>query len=180
MQRARTALLLLIVLGGCDDDPPAKDPVPARLATAEGWVRVTEPAIDVFAAERPADATCDDAGYYVEPVTQSFEVQTDLCDYLTVRQATLEPLAPGDVVSIRAFHFELQAPDPGEGYLGFALAGRIEWEARVKIPGEAGALAGEVVIDRALPAGTEMQFHVHNHGANAWELRSVMVTPAAD
>ena len=53
-------------------------------------------------------------------------------------------------------------------------------EGWVPIPGEAGALAGEVVIDRALPAGAEMQFHVHNHGANAWELRSVMVTPVAD
>jgi len=165
--------------GGCPEDPPPEDPVPARLATAEGWLRVTDPTRDVFAARRPADATCDDAGYFVEPVTQSLEVQTGLCDYLTVTQATLEPLAPGDVVAIRAFHYELQAPEPGEGYLGFALDGRIEWEVRVPIPGEAGALGGEIVIDRALPAGAEMQVHVHNHGANAWELRSVMVTPVA-
>lgn len=164
---------------GCPDDPP-EDPVPVKLATAEGWVRVTEPAMDVFAAERPPDAICDETGYLVDPVVQSFEVQTGLCDYLTVRQSTLEPLAPGDVVSIRAFHYELQAPSPGAGYLGFALDGRVEWEVHVPIPGEAGALDGEVVIDRALPAGTEMQLHVHNHGANTWELLSVMVTPAAD
>lgn len=154
--------------------------MPVRLAAAEGWVRVTDPATDVFADERPADATCDDAGYSVEPLTQSFEVLTDLCDYLTVRQGTREPLAPGDVVSIQTVHEELQAPSPGEGYLGFALDGVVVWEARVPIPGEAGMQDGEVTIDRALPAGTEMQFHVHNHGANSWELRSVMVTPAAD
>jgi hypothetical protein len=164
---------------GCQDDPPPEDPVPVRLATAEGWSRVTDPTIDVFAALRPPDATCDDAGYYVEPVTQALEIQTDLCDYLTVTQATLEPLAPGDVVAIRAFHYELQAPQPGEGYLGFALDGRVEWEVHVPIPGEADALGAEIVIDRALPAGTEMQVHVHNHGANSWELRSVMVTPVA-
>lgn len=180
MPWSRTALVLLVVLGGCHDEPAPEEPVPVRLAAAEGWVRVTEPAMDVFAGERPPDATCEDAGYHVEPLTQSFEVQTDLCDYLTVRQATLEPLAPGDVVSIAAFHYELQAPSPSEGYLGFALDGSVVWEVRVPIPGEAGALNGEVVIDRALPAGSEMQVHIHNHGANAWELRSVMVTPAAD
>lgn len=172
--------LLLTVGGGCEDEPEPVEPSPVRLAVAEDWVRVTDPAMDVFAAERPPDATCDDAGYLVEPLTQAFEVQTDVCDFLTVRQATREPLAPGDVVSIQTFHYELQAPGPGEGYLGFALDGSVVWEVRVPIPGEAGVLAGEVTIDRALPAGSEMQFHVHNHGANSWELRSVMVTPVAD
>lgn len=179
MIAARTALLslLLALAGGCQDEPEP-EPVPVRLAVAEGWVRITDPAKDVFADERPADATCDDAGYLVEPVTQVFEVKTDVCDFLTVRQGTREPLAPGDVVTIAAFHEELAAPSPGEGYLGLAIDGAVVWEVRVAIPGEAGELGGEVMIDRALPAGTEMQFHVHNHGANAWELRSVTVTPA--
>jgi len=176
---ARTALLsLLVALGGGCEDGPAPEPVPVRLAVAEGWVRITDPTMDVFADERPADATCDDAGYLVEPVTQWFEVLTDVCDYLTVRQGTREPLAPGDVVTIEASHEVLTAPSPGEGYVGFALDGVVVWEVRVPIPGEAGELSGEVTIDRALPAGTEMQLHVHNHGANAWALRSVMVTPA--
>lgn len=152
--------------------------VPVRLAAPDDWVRVTQPERDVFAAMRPPGTTCDDSGYQVDPFTQSFEVQTGLCDYLTVRQPTLQPLAPGDVVSIRAFNYELSAPAPSEGYLGFAIDGVIEWEARVPIPGAAGPLSTDITFDRTLPAGTEMQLHVHNHGENSWELLSVMVTPA--
>lgn len=161
---------------GCPDDPPPA-PEPAPLAVAEGWERVSDPAGDVFAAMRPADAVCDDAGYFVDPLTRSFEVQTELCDYLTVRQASLEALAPGDVVAIRAFHYELTAVTPSEGYLGLAIDGEVVWEEQVPIPAAAAGVAGEITIERALPAGTELQFHVHNHGLNSWELLSVMVTP---
>ena len=177
VQRSRIALLFLASLG-CPEEPPPVDVVPVRLAKPEGWVRVLPPATDVFAAMRPPDATCDDVGYRVDPLVQSFEVQTGVCDYLTVRQPTLEPLEPGDVVSVRAFHYDLVAPTPSEGYLGFALDGVIVWEVREPIPGPPSPLNEDIVIDRALPAGAEMQLHIHNHGENTWELLSVMVTPA--
>lgn len=170
-------VVLLATLAGCPDGPPGPAPEPAPLATSEGWARVTDPARDVFAAMRPADATCDDSGYFVDPVTRALEIQTDLCDYLTLRHATLEPLAPGDRVTIRAYHDALTSDTLGEGYLGLALDGAVVWEETTPIPAPAAEIAGEFTIERALPAGAELQFHVHNHGANSWELRSVEVTP---
>lgn len=167
--------LLALLLAACPEPAPAPAE-PVALAVAEGWVRVTDPAVDVFAAERPADAVCDDAGYTVDPLVASFEVRTDVCDYLTARQAALEPLEPGDVVEIRVAHETLIAPVAGRGYVGLAIGGAIVWEDGAAIPGPAGVLVGEVTIDRALDVGAELQFHVHNHGANAWSLLSVMVT----
>lgn len=169
-------VIVVAALVGCPDPPPENhDPVP--LAEADGWERVTDPAGDVFAAMRPADATCDDAGYYVDPLTQVFEVQTELCDYLTVRQAGLESLEVGDVVSIRAFHYELTAVTASQGYLGLAIDGEVVWEEGVPIPSPAAAVSGDITIERAVPAGAELQFHVHNHGLNSWDLVSLKVTP---
>lgn len=161
----------------CPSDPDPEDPTPKRLAEPEGWVRVTDPTLDMFADQRPAEATCDDSGYFVDPFAQSLEIQTELCNYLTVHQPSREPLNPGDIVSIQAFHDMLTAPMPSEGYLGLAIGGELEWEFHVPIPADASVIEEEFTIDRALPAGTELQFHVHNHGPNSWELFNVMVTP---
>lgn len=167
---------LLAVAPACPEEPPPEDTTPRRLADADGWERVVDPAEDVFAAMRPADAVCDDAGYFVDPLSLAFEVDTGLCDYLTVRQPSREALAPGDLVSVNVVHYELSAPEPGEAYVALAIDGVIAWEG-APIPSAPGMLSGEITIDRALPAGVELQLHVHNHGPNSYELTSVMLTP---
>lgn len=170
--------LFAALLIGCPVDPgPPVDPDPVPLAELDAWVRVTDTTQDVFADQRPTSAVCDDAGWFVDPLTQSLEIQTEVCDYLTLGQPTLEPLAPGDVVTVFAFHDILTAPEPAQGYLGLAIGGEIEWEHTVPIPADAGTIEQQFVIDRTLPAGTPMQFHVHNHGPNTWELVAVLVEP---
>ena len=180
-------LLSALLLSGCpvdpnppDDDDDTSEPEPVRLVEFDGWVRVTDPSVDAFADQRPPDAVCDDAGYYADPIAQTLEVQTEVCDYVTLRQDTLAALEPGDVVTVFAFHDVLTAPEPAQGYLGIALDGQIEWELDVPIPGDAASIEQAFTIDRSLPAGTELQFHVHNHGPNTWELLAVMATPAEE
>lgn len=171
-------LVLALVAGpGCAEDPPPEDPSPVPLAVGDAWVRVTDPATDAFASMRPAGTTCDEAGVFLDPFTRSLEINTDLCDYATVEQSTSRALAPGDVVTIQAFHYELTAPAPAEGYLGLAIDGVIVWEGTPPIPSPPGPIAGEVSLDRSFPAGAGLQWHVHNHGPNTWELLSMMVTP---
>lgn len=179
-RRGRPGALLLAIalLGGCPVEPEPEPPDSVSLIDLDDWQRVGDPAGDVFADQRPADAVCDDAGYVVDPLRQVFEIQTEVCDYLTVSQPTLEPLAPGDVVTVLAYHDMLTAPEPAEGYLGLALDGQIEWEYMVAIPASAATIEQQFTIDRALPVGTELQMHVHNHGPNTWELVDVLVTPA--
>jgi hypothetical protein len=181
-----TALLGALLLSGCPVDPPAdgeddsSEPEPVRLVEYDGWERVTDPSVDVFADQRPADAVCDDAGWFADPIAQTLEVQTELCDYVTLRQDTLAPLEPGDVVTVFAFHDLLTAPEPAQGYLGIAIDGVIEWEHEVPIPGDAASIEQSFTIDRSLPAGTELQYHLHNHGPNTWELLAVLATPASE
>ncbi|PRQ01094.1 hypothetical protein ENSA5_27760 [Enhygromyxa salina] len=168
-----------VVLCGCPAEPtPEPEREPFALARVDGWARVIDPSVDLFADQRPADAVCDDAGWYLDPFKQTLEIETELCNYLTLRQATLEALVPGDVVNVLAFHDVLTAPDPGEGYLALSIDGEIEWEFHAPIPSDAAEIDETFTIDRAVPAGSEMQLHVHNHGPNSWELVALMVTPA--
>ena len=129
---------------------------------------------------RPADAPCDEAGYYVDPLSMSFEVQTSLCDYLTVAQAISAPVYAGDRIAIAASHDTLVAPAPSQGYMGLALDGEIIWELDVPIPASAEVYMDELVLDRDIPAGAVLQLHVHNHGENTWELQSVRCLPPED
>jgi len=176
-------LLLALALSGCpsgpnqpDDDDDSTDPEPRRLVEYDAWERVTDQSADAFADQRPADAVCDDAGWFADPIAQTLEVQTEVCDYVTLRQPTLTAIEPGDVVTVFAFHDLLTAPEPAQGYLALAFGGQIEWEFEVPIPGDAASIEDQFTVDRSIPAGTEVQFHVHNHGPNTWELLAVLVT----
>ena len=179
------ALSMLAATGCPDDEPPPDEPppLPVALARVDAWVRVADPDADVFGAGRPEGVTCDDTmGYGLEffGPDEVLEVKTDLCDWFTGAQPSLVALAPGDTVEIRVFHYELVAPMPSEGYVALAIGGTIAWEATVAIPGEHALLEDEIVIDRDVPAGTELQFHVHNHGINDWELFEVRATPIGE
>jgi hypothetical protein len=81
---------------------------------------------------------------------------------------------------VKVWHYDLVAEMDTEAYVAIAIGGQIEWEATIPIPSTGNLLEADIVMDRELPAGTPMQFHVHNHGPNSWELFDVMVTPEAD
>lgn len=163
----------------CEDEPPPADP-PASpsLVELEAWERVAAVDEDVFGAERPADLVCDEIlGIGTETFGSELvlEINTDFCNYATVRQPSTQALAPGDVVAIRVWHYELTTPAPAQAHLALAIDGEVAWEEHVPSPAEEAFVEGQLTIDRELPAGTELQFHVHNHGANTYDLVSLEV-----
>ena len=179
-------ITVLWLATGCPtQEPPPDDPepLPVALARVDGWVRVADPNVDVFGAARPDGIVCDETmGYGLEYFgpDEVLEVKTDLCDWFTGAQPSLVALAPGDTVDVRVFHYELVAPLPADGYVALAIGGVIAWEATAAIPGPSALLEHEIVIGHDVPAGTELQFHVHNHGANDWELFEITATPSGE
>lgn len=182
--RGALALGLGLAASGCPaDDAPPDEPLPVRLARVDAWVRVTDAEVDLFAEGRPEGLECDEVdGYGIELFGPDavFEVQTDLCDWFTGTQPTMEPIVAGDTVSIQVWHYDLVAEEDAEAYVALAIGEKVAWEATVPIPSAGNLLREQVEIDRDVPAGTPMQFHVHNHGANSWELFDVMVTPEGE
>lgn len=184
--RARTRDLLALALAplACDGrSPPPDPPASPSLVERADWERVDEIGEDVFGAERPEDLVCDELlgiGTEVFGSEEVLELNTDFCNYVTLRQDSLQPLQPGDAVAIRMYHYELTAPAPAQAHLALAIDGQLAWEQHVPSPAEGAFVEGEIAIDRALPAGTELQLHVHNHGANSYALLSLERVPPGD
>lgn len=168
------------LLGACDSGETADDAsmeeerVPLSIVDPFEWT-VAEEGVDAFADQRPPEIDCDpDRGMAVEetPWQTRFEINTGWCNYATVAQPILEALEPGDSVEVRVYHFELTG-SPAEAYVAAALDGEIRWEQTIPIPSEGQLLKGIFEVDEAVDAGTSIQFHVHNHGVNTWELVSI-------
>ena len=174
---ARRLLGLLLAAAACEDDPPPP-PATGPLVELEAGERGAAVDEDVFGAERPAGLVCDPVlGIGTENLggVEVLELATEFCNYVTLRQPTLRTVAAGDVVVIRIFHYDLTFPAPAEAHLALAIDGEVVWEERVPSPAAAALVSGEITIDRALPVGTELQLHVHNHGANTYALASLEV-----
>lgn len=170
-------VLSLSLFAGCEEpSDPSGDPVTLSFVEADAWSRLTDESKDFFAAQRPADATCDEAGYYVDPIKQVLEVETDVCDYLTAHQPSLQPIEAGDEIQVLGYHDLLLSDVPAEGYLGLAIDGQLVWEYRVDIPSGALMIDERVTVDRDFPEGSDVQVHVHNHGPNTWEIVALRVT----
>ncbi len=170
----------MVVLGnGCDggdvgDNETDSMATPTPLVEPHAWT-VAREADDLFADQRPAEVECDpDRGMTVEETAWQtrFEINTGWCNYATVEQPLLESLEAGDTVEVRVWHFELTG-QPAEAYLGVGLDGEVIWEETVPIPSEGELIKSTFEVDRPLPAGTPIQYHVHNHGKNTWELVSI-------
>lgn len=167
------------LLGACDsgetaDDASMEERVPLSIVDPFEWT-IAEEGVDAFADQRPAEIDCDpDRGMAVEetPWQTRFEINTGWCNYATVDQPITEALEPGDNVEVRVFHFDLTG-SPAEAYVAAALDGEIRWEQTIPIPSESQLLKGIFEVDEAVDAGTSIQFHVHNHGVNTWELVSI-------
>lgn len=179
--RCRVGVVLALLLVGCFERPDPlnqADPTPVPLANMDDWVRVTDASRDVFADQRPAEAVCDDTGWLFDPELMVVEVRTGLCDYLTLSQPTLESLEPGDRIDVLGLHGALWHEESAEGYMAIAIDGEIVWELSVSIPNDAAIIDEQFTVDRFVALGSEMQFHVHNHGINTWDLAEVLVTHA--
>jgi hypothetical protein len=179
-----SGVVALVAGAGCPgDDGATSDPMPPRpvaLAEADAWTRVAD-ADDLFAAHRPGEVECPDDAFGTEDLGATFEVRTGTCNYLTVTQPTLAPISVGSRLELEVFHYALEAleaPQTATGHVGLGVAGTVVWETTVPIPSEPGFVEADVVIDRDVPEGAPVQFHLHNHGVNDWLLVALTVTAA--
>ena len=189
MSRAAIIAVAWLVVGlvaglvaGCDGgatsagESSGDDGSAVAIPLVDPWAwAAPQQADDLFASMRPPEVECDPLrGMGVQETAWSthFEINTGWCNYATVAQTTLEALEPGDTVEVRVWHFELTG-GPAQAYLGVGLAGEVRFEQTIPIPSASAQVLGTIEITEPLPAGTPIQFHVHNHGVNSWELIAI-------
>lgn len=137
--------------------------------TAGGW-RIAGAEEDPF-ADRPAAVNCITQSVTAEG--DALEVATDECDYVTLVQPIDPDLMACDVFHASVAHYPLVAEGPATAHVALMLGETLIWERSVPIPGDAAVYEVLHRPEAPIPRGTNLYFHLHNHGANDWYLSEV-------
>ena len=164
-----------LACAGCDadelvDTADAANAEPSALVELDGFETV-EAIADPLADHRPAQIVCPPAAWGVED--GALEVQTGVCNYLALSQATEVDLALGDALTVDLWHGDLDAAEPARAHFAVLLDGVVIAEYAVAIPSEAAAIQLRWRADAPVPAGAELGLHLHNHGYNAWSIVNI-------
>lgn len=149
----------------------------ASLVDHEAWELAD--ADDPWPDHRPDPVECSPLSWSVEDTggQESLEVDTEDCDYLVVGQDSVAGAQAGDTLRFRLWHFDLFDFEDAEAHAGITLGGVTWFEETVPIPSDSEMLIVEVPLDEPLDAGLPVVFHLHNHGANVWNLIELSVYP---
>lgn len=161
----------------------AEDPQPRASGdlvltrSADVWEDISLSDTDPFAQRAQAPRSCSLAGWFIEE--DGTEVDTGLCNFVSLQQPSLVDVRDGDELRVVFFHFDLTSAEPAQGYAALALDDEVVWEYETRIPGPAGYFDETLTLslDRRYPAGTPVTFHLDNHGQNTWKLSLVQVNP---
>lgn len=135
---------------------------------------------DPLADHRPETIDCGLAGWYVEvsePDTSKLEVDTNFCNYLAVGQPSLVALEQGQIVELIFYHFDLVAPEPALAHVAILIDDQVLWEQEIAIPGDATVFQEEFASPISAELGSQVVFHLHNHGQNTWVLQDLIAIP---
>jgi hypothetical protein len=150
------------------------DVEPGSLIDHTKWMAL-EAQDDPLADHRPETIDCGLAGWYLE--TSKLEVDTNFCNYLAVGQPSLASLEQGQTVQLILYHFDLVAPEPALAHLAILIDGQVLWEQEVAIPGDAFVWQEEFASPFSAELGSQVVFHLHNHGQNTWVLQDLIALP---
>ncbi len=144
----------------------------ASLVEAADW-REQSIAGDSLADHRPPEVDCPANSWYLEG--DALEVETGYCNYLSLVQQSKTDIRAGDEVRLVLWHGDLAFEEPARGHVAVSIAGETLWEQEVEIPAEAEIFDVRIPVNKDVPAGSEVEFHLHNHGYNTWTLLKLEV-----
>jgi mono/diheme cytochrome c family protein len=128
---------------------------------------------DSLADHRPTSVECPENSYYAEG--QALEVETGYCNYLSLVQPTLGELKSGDTVHLVLWHGDLAFDEPASAHVAVTIGDRLLWETEVAIPTRAQIYDVRIPVEFDALEGSEVQYHLHNHGYNSWTLLQLEV-----
>jgi hypothetical protein len=138
-----------------------------------GWER-GDPDVwpDPLPGHFPTGASCPEGGALMEGA--SFEVRSGTCTYGWFQQPSLIDLRPGDPLELVFWHSALVSEDPdAQGHLALHVGDDLLYERVVDIPSDPMAYTEPIEVGFAAPVGAVVTMHLHNHGANDWNLLRV-------
>ena len=156
--------------------PPPPDavcePVPIDCDEYYPWPEdecvIFEPGSNCIAAYVPE---CLDSFTVMAVYTRMPNPSNPLCNWLTLEQPSLRNIIAGDQVEIRMRHSALTAPVPnGEAHMMFTIGDEVALDYEVLIPADFQFPSVVWTAPKDYPEGTQLLFHVDNHGSNEYML----------
>ena len=138
------------------------------LVSVDAWQQV-DASSDPLSAHRPSSVDCPEEAVETERLQgeQTLSISTEGCNYFAGRQTTLAGVDAGDTLQIRVWHYELTHDESANAHVALLVASEVVWEKSVPLPTDSGALlTDQWKAADDYPAGTRIDFHLHNHGAN--------------
>lgn len=157
-------VVLPMLLSGC------AEPVPVPIVDGSAWVQM-DASDDPLPTHSEGLTACSPEGW--GPELGGLEVETGVCAYASLEQPLLIDLQTGDAIEIAWWHQTLNAETPTEGHIALLIGEQILWERTIAIPGDARSYNDSATMPLDAPAGTAIRLHLHNHGANSWNLNKV-------
>jgi hypothetical protein len=149
---------LLTIFAACGDGGSI------HVIDAAAWLAVQPDPLD-------PSQTCAEAATRLEEGL--VEIDTTLCNHVTLNQPSLLRLREGDVLDLFAFHSALSAPEPAQGRMALWLDDVLVWEALPDIPSSEVIYLDTVVTPQDFSRGVTVQLHISNHGGNSWRFVSL-------
>jgi Copper type II ascorbate-dependent monooxygenase, C-terminal domain len=142
------------------------------LASVDDW-RIQDVDADALAEHRPETVDCQPNSWYEED--GALEVETGYCNYLSLSQASKAEIVAGDQLHLVLWHGDLAFEEPAVAHVAVSIAGKLVWEQEVEIPSEAEIFDLKIPLPFDAQAGSELVYHLHNHGYNTWTLLKLEV-----
>jgi len=156
------------------DAKPKPEPDLQPLVTLDGWSSVPR-ASDPFIDDPAAAPACVGPGFRVEPDDEWVEIDTGLCNWVTITQAARFPVSEGRSLELHFSHFDLDAAAPSQAELRLRFESCAAWSKTIPIPSPAAVYVEPFDSPCALEAGGSVFFHLHNHGQNTYQLSDLLV-----
>lgn len=142
------------------------------LVLSSAWVR--DPSVDPMPAHAPATVNCE---FGFDDEIGLFEVDTGACNYGVFTQPSVADIYAGDTVTFVLTHDDLLAPEPAVGHVLFTIDGETAFDLEIEIPKAYDIVQVSWTPPRAIPAGSPVIMHLHNHGYNNWRVVSLEAGP---
>lgn len=179
MRRRRAAwtwLAGVAALGGCANEPaPAAEKTNETFETLvplDAWSSVAR-VDDPFIIDPEAAPACVGPGFRLETDLQQLELDTGLCNWVTLSGSALFDVSADQELRLDFSHYNLEAAAPATAELRLSFPNCKVWTKQLPIPGAADVYEEQFASPCALKAGQPVLFHLHNHGQNTYQLQDL-------
>lgn len=98
------------------------------------------------------------------------ELDTGICNHITLSQPASVAVAQGASVQVVGWHSTLASEAPGTGHMRLMFGDHEVWSIESMIPGPARSFDETFINPVELAPGDSVYLHVRNHGANTWNI----------